>query len=134
MKCNRHSQEYFKLFQFLTSRSINICLVSESGLNSNLFIRNNEFKIYRNDSINARRFVAIVIRKNISYQLLLIVNTSVLENIVIKLFINLGSIDINSCYYPGGSAGPDSVRKRQFASDIIGSVAKKKISFGWGFQ
>ena len=37
--------KYLELFQFLTSRSIHICLISETGLNSNLSITNNEFKI-----------------------------------------------------------------------------------------
>lgn len=111
--------KHLELFQFLINHNIHICLVTETGLNSNLSISNSEFKVYRNDRIDRTGGgVAVIIKKNIRHKLLPIANTSLIENIGIKLFTSTGPIDIYSCYYPGGSAGLGGIKKRQFASDI----------------
>lgn len=111
--------KHLELFQFLISYNIHICLVSETGLNSNLSIKNSEFKIYRNDRTTSRGGgVAVIVRKNVSHQLLPIIDTTIIENIGIKVFTSLGPINIYSCYYPGGAAGASNTRKQQFASDL----------------
>lgn len=75
--------------------------------------------MYRNDREHIRGGgVAIIIRKNIPHKLLPIVNTNLIENIAIRLFTNTDSVDIFSCYFPGGRAGSDGSRKQTFASDI----------------
>lgn len=41
------------------------------------------------------------------------------ENIGIKLFTSTSSIDLYSCYFPGGNMGTNDNRKLQFAADLL---------------
>lgn len=108
-----------ELFQFLLAYNVHICLVSETWLNSNVSISHQEFNIYRNDRDSRRGGgVAIIIRKHISHLTIPIVNTSLIENIGIKILTNIGFIHIYSCYFPGGRVGTDGTRKKMFASDL----------------
>ena len=58
--------------------------------------------------------MAIVIKKGISHSLISALNTSVIENIGIKVFTSLGDINVYVCYFPGGLTGRDGFRKKKF--------------------
>ena len=45
-------------------------------------------------------------------------NTGLIENIGIQLETQDGLISIFACYFPGGAAGRDDLKKKQFAADI----------------
>lgn len=122
-----------ELFQFLKNHNVDVCLVSETWLNSNISIRHRDFFVYRNDrEVTRGGGVAIIVKKNIQHNLLPIINTKLIENIGVKIFTNIGSVDIFSCYFPGGSAGVDSNRKQLFASDIrmLSSISERYILGG----
>lgn len=109
-----------ELFNFLLTNNIDVCLISETMLNESISIKHREFYCYRNDREHNRGGgVAILIRKNVQHSLLPPINTSLIENIGVKIrTINGNYINIYSCYFPGGSAGRDNRKKIQFKSDL----------------
>lgn len=109
-----------ELFNFLLNRNIHVCLISETLLNHSISIKHRDFYCYRNDRIQNRGGgVAVLIRKNIEHTLLPPLNTFHIENIGVKIRMSNGSfINIYSCYFPGGNAGRDNVKKQQFKSDL----------------
>lgn len=108
-----------EFFQFLLTYNIHICLVTESWLKPNIALCHQEFNVYRNDRVSRRGGgVAIIIRKNISHLTIPIMNTSLIENVGIKVFTGIGSVNIYSCYFAGGRVGTENTRKRMFTSDI----------------
>lgn len=114
----RHKKD--ELFDFMLQNNIDICLLSETLLSSNLSIRNNDFYCYRNDRENSRGGgVAILVKKSIRHKLVPIVDTVLIENIGIKLETSDGPVFIYSCYFPGGAAGRDGVKKNNFTADIL---------------
>ena len=90
-----------QFFDFLISNNIQICLLTETWLQSQHSIKHKEFYIYRNDRNNSKGGgVAIIIRKNLKHKLIPIVNTNLIENIGIKLFFdNNFDIDIYILFY-----------------------------------
>ena len=67
-------QKSIELFSFLINKNINICLVTETWLKTNISLSHNSFKIYRNDRENRNGGgVAIIVNINISHILLPIV-------------------------------------------------------------
>lgn len=124
-----------ELFQFLINCKIDVCLVSETWLKPNMCLNHEKFFIYRNDRENMRGGgVAIIIRKNIPHQLLPIVNTTLIENIGIKILTNSDFIDIFSCYFPGGRVGINGYRKQLFASDLNKLSRGEKFILGGDFN
>lgn len=109
-----------ELFNFLLSRNIHICLISETMLNKNISIKHTEFYCYRNDREQGRGGgVAILVRKNVEHTFVPPLNTFFIENIGVKIRTSNGSyINIFSCYFPGGSPGRDNVKKVQFKADL----------------
>lgn len=109
-----------ELYEFLLNNNIDICLLNETWLNQNVSIRHNEFYCYRNDRVGGRGGgVAIIIKKNIRHQLMPLMNTSLIENIGVKIFNSNGdSIDIYSCYFPGGNTRSTDNKKQKFTSDL----------------
>lgn len=63
--------------------------------------------------------MAVVVRKTLKHHVLPVINTKLVENIGIKLYTNIGAINIFSCYFAGGAAGRDNTRKTSFSSDIV---------------
>lgn len=102
-----------ELFNFLLSRNIHICLISETMLNKNISIKHTEFYCYRNYRKQGRGGgVAILVRKNVEHTFIPPLNTFFIENIGVKIRTSNGSyINIFSCYFPGGSPGRDNVKK-----------------------
>ena len=89
-----------------------VCLVTETGFRSGISIGHTQFKIYRNDRTNSRGGgVAVIVRKGLTHQLLPIVPTELIENIGIKICMNSDSINIYSCYFPGGLMGNDGISR-----------------------
>lgn len=109
-----------ELFNFLALRKIQLCLLSETWLDSNVSISNSDFYCYRNDRTEQTGGgVAILIKKGIKHQLLPIINTTLIENIGLRLFLQDGiSINVYAIYFPGGSAGAGNVKKLSFAADL----------------
>lgn len=110
-----------ELTNFLVQNNINICLVSETLLNHKISMKINNFFCYRCDRENNRGGgVALLISKNISHTLLPSLQTEVIENIGVKVLTsNNNYVNIYSCYFPGGAAGPNSSKKQKFKSDIL---------------
>lgn len=124
-----------ELFTFLIDNDVHICLVSETWLKPELSIRHSEFRVYRNDRDDARGGgVAIIIKKNIRHNLLPIVDTKLIENIGIILYTNMGTINIYSCYFPGGRSGTNGNRKEEFASDLHRLTRDDKYILGGDFN
>lgn len=60
-----------ELFHFLEKHNVDICLISETWLNNNFSLRNNNYYSYRYDrSTGNGGGVAILIKKTIQHQLL----------------------------------------------------------------
>lgn len=124
-----------ELFQFLLAYNIHVCLVSETWLNPNVSLSHKEFHIYRNDRQSRRGGgVALIIRKHNTHLPVPIVNTSLIENIGVKIKTDSGDIHIYSCYFPGGRVGSDGTRKKMFASDIHKLSRSEKYILGGDFN
>lgn len=59
----RHKKD--ELFDFLLNNDIDICLLSETLLSSDVSIRNNDFYCYRNDRENSRGGGVAIFVKNL---------------------------------------------------------------------
>lgn len=106
-----------ELFHFLENQNFDVCLLNETWLDSSCTMKHRNFFCYRNDRQNSRGGgVAILIKKNIAHQLLPAPNTSLIESIGIKIFCENDSINIYSCYFPGGNTS--CLRKQLFSSDL----------------
>ena len=82
-----------EFFEFLLRNNVHICLITETWLKPHINISHKEFFVYRKDRISRNGGgVAIVVRRTISHSLLPITNTSLIENVGIKIFINTGEI------------------------------------------
>lgn len=128
---NKHTE----LFQFLINQNIDICLVTETWLKPDISINHQEYFIYRNDRSHARGGgVAILLRKNISHQPLPVIDTNLIENIGVKIFTDFGSINVHCCYFPGGIAGIDGIRKTLFATDLHKLTRGEKYILGGDFN
>ena len=109
----------YELFDFLIDNNIHTCLATETWLKNNISLSHKNFFVYRNDRVIKKGGgVAIIIKKNLSHSLLPLINTSIIENIGIKLYTINGPVDIYSCYFAGGLVGIDGLRKQKFKSDI----------------
>lgn len=110
----------YEFFDFLVREHVDIVLVSETGLNNNIKMYHPEYACYRKDREHSRGGgVAIVVRKGVSHEVLPEIGTELIENlgVNVKLHNNM-NINIYSCYFPGGSAGPSGIKKAQFRSDL----------------
>lgn len=112
----RHKKH--ELFQFVMSNNVQICLLTETWLDSNVSLSHSAFNCYRCDRASRGGGVAILVSKSVPHQLLPIVNTSTIENIGIRIATAVGPLDIFACYFAGGAAGRDGNKKRQFSSDL----------------
>ena len=76
--------------------------------------------------------LAIFIKKNIRHELIYTINNSFIGNIGIRVCTQNYFIEIFSCYFPGGTAGSDSLCKQSFSSDIrkLTSISNKYILGG----
>lgn len=109
-----------ELFNFLISRNIDICLISETMLNNNISIKHPEFYCYRKDRDGGRGGgVAVLVKKTVEHTFIPPLNTFLIENIGVKVRTSNGNyINIFSCYFPGGSPGRDNTKKLMFKSDL----------------
>lgn len=110
----------YEFFDTLIRESIDIALVNETWLKSDVVMNHPEYFCYRCDRESGKGGgVATVVRKNISHKLLPRIDTSLIENIGVKIELNNNSsLSVFSCYFPGGAAGPTDIRKNQFRSDL----------------
>lgn len=109
-----------EFFDFLIRVNADVALVSETWLKNDISMNHGNFICYRNDRVTSKGGgVAVVIRKNICHELLPTIQTKLIENIGIKVIFNDNTfINIFSCYFPGGSAGPTDEKKTDFKSDL----------------
>lgn len=109
-----------EFFDFLVRVNVDVALVSETWLKNDISMNHSDFNCYRSDRETGKGGgVAIVIRKNICHELLPIIPTHFIENIGIKITFDDNSvINVYSCYFPGGSAGPTDIKKINFKSDL----------------
>lgn len=108
-----------ELLNFLESHEIDICLLTETWLNNTIEMKFKDYYCYRCDRQNGRGGgVAICIKKTIKHEPIPPQNTTLIENVGIKLFVNNEVVNIFSCYFPGGAAGRDPSRKHLFATDL----------------
>ena len=113
----RNKKEEF--FHFLDKTNVHICLVCETWLNEKTSIKQN-FYCYRSD--RQEDFgcgLAIFIKRNIRHELIYTINNSLIGNIVIRVYTQYDFIDIFSCYFPGGTAGSDVLRKQEVTVGAI---------------
>ncbi|KAG5677339.1 hypothetical protein PVAND_007106 [Polypedilum vanderplanki] len=97
----------YEIYNYMKQKQIHIACLQETHLKTNIRIpADPDYKIYRYDRNNGDKGgVAIVIRKDISHQLLNSKQTKIIENIGVKInLINGEKIMIYSCYLPGGSS------------------------------
>lgn len=112
-----------ELFHFLDKHNFDVCLLSETWLKSKCSLKNRNYYCYRNDRRTGRGGgVAILIKKNIQHQLLPPQNTSLIENIGVKIASGHDFLYVYSCYFPGGS-GNTSSRKQLFSMIYVNSQA-----------
>ena len=124
-----------EFFDFLISKNIHACLLSETWLKPNIALSHQDFVIYRKDRTNKNGGgVAIVIKKGISHSLISDVNTSVIENIGLKIFTSLGGINVYACYFPGGLTGRSGLRKNMFISDLHKLCRSDQFILGGDFN
>lgn len=109
-----------EFFDYLIRNDIDIALVNETWLKSDITMNHPNFYCYRRDrTFNRGGGVAIVVNKNICHTLLPKVDCTLIENIGVKITLHDNStINVFSCYFPGGSAGPSDIRKRTFKEDL----------------
>lgn len=90
---------------FLNSNNIDIAIVTETWLDSNINLSTSGFKCYRVDRVDRRGGgVAILIKRSIQHSLLPIIKTKVVENLVIDVRLDTrSSIKVVCVYYPGGA-------------------------------
>lgn len=107
-----------ELFAFLNRENVDICLLTESWLNSSLSIKNNNYFCYRCDRSSRRGGgVAIIIKKSIRHTLLPLPNTNLIESIGINITNNgTTCTSLFCCYFGGGRADP--LQKQIFTNDL----------------
>ena len=124
-----------EFFQFLETNYIDICLLTETWLKSDNSFCHELYSIYRCDrESRVGGGVAIVINKKIKHALIPNVDCNLVENVGVKVFSNVGSVNIYSCYFPGGQAGANGSRKTIFASDLHKLTRSEKYIIGGDFN
>lgn len=107
-----------EFFNFLTHKGIDVCMVTETWLQPNLKLSHPMYKCFRLDRQNHRGGgVAIVIKKHLRFKQLHSVDTRMIENVVIELYLNDTDILKVACvYFPGGRTTGES--RSMFKSDL----------------
>ena len=101
-------------FLYLIRENIDIGLVCETWLNDETIMKHPNYFCYREDGSNLKRGgdVANAIRKNLKRDLIYTLQTKLIENIGIQSYISDNFfINIYSCYFPGGTAGSNDLKK-----------------------
>ena len=81
-----------EFFTFLCKHDVDLALVSETWLSSNINLSNRSYKCYRYDRQDRTGGgVAMVVKRSIRHLLLPIVRTQIVENISIEIPFNNGS-------------------------------------------
>lgn len=105
-------KKYFEFLNFLNSNKVDIALITETWLTSEVRLPSSDYKCYRVDRTDLKGGgVAILIRKSIQHSLLPTIKTQSVENIGISVrLMNSKEIKVYCVYFPGGSSS-DSKRK-----------------------
>jgi hypothetical protein len=103
---NGISNKIHELFNFMTSQHIDIACLCETFLKDSSKVAGDpSFNFYRLDRHEkAKGGVAIVVSKHLKHRLLPTLQTKLIENIGVEIFLDNGSkILVYSCYLPGGT-------------------------------
>lgn len=96
-------------FSFLCRNNIDVGLISETWLSTDVSFSNSLYRCYRLDRIDGiGGGVAIVVRKTLKHSLLPKIDTKLIENIGVELFFSGGrKLSIFCVYFPGRSTLPN---------------------------
>lgn len=101
-------------FRFLSNNEIDVSLVCETFLKTNLKLSHSDYKIYRLDRTGRRKGgVAVIVKSGILHTLLPSFHLKVLEAIGISIVTSTGPITLVSVYNPGANRDD-----RSFIDDI----------------
>lgn len=111
-----------EFFYFLRENSIDISLVSETHLNSDLKCFHPDYLTYRLDRIcdHSAGGVAIFIKRGIKHKLLQCPRTQVIEALGLEVCSNNKKFNIFSIYFPG-STNANEIRKFKHDIEILAS-------------
>lgn len=126
---NKIHETYF----FLQTYFIDILCISETFLKSEANLHHHpDFTIYRNDRPDEQRKggVMIIIRKNIAHQVLPVINTKLVENLGVAVQCGNQTIQIFSCYLPGGTSANDVASHYQRDLTLITRRRNKYFAMG----
>lgn len=103
---NSIQNKIHQLYNFLKQESIDIFCICETFLKSSSILHQHpDYYIYRNDRPDdqAKGGVMILVRREISHNLLPILKTKLIENIGIEINCQQRRFQLFSCYLPGGT-------------------------------
>ena len=105
--------KYIEFFDYLIKTNVDICLLSETWLKSNIKVSHPIFNCIRFDRESKNGGgVAIVIRNSIQYEILPNITTHFIENVGIEILSRSNvKTKIISVYFPGGRCNGDSRTK-----------------------
>lgn len=108
-----------EFFNFINSNKIDIALITETGLKSNLKFYNDNYNCYRLDREHSRGGgVAIVINKKLKVTQMSTSNCKAIETIGVEITNNIDEpIKIICAYFPGGSS--NKYTKNLLRTDIL---------------
>ena len=110
--------KFFEFLNFLNGNDVDVALITETWLSSEIKLPSSIFKCYRMDRIGQMGGgVAIFIRKSIQHSLLPIVQTKIVENIGVEILLrNQRKVKIFSVYFPGGSSS--EIKRKWLKQDL----------------
>ncbi|KAG5669831.1 hypothetical protein PVAND_000124 [Polypedilum vanderplanki] len=104
---NGVKEKLFEIFQHLNKYNIHVACICETNLNYQSKLKSDpNYRIHRLDrqDQSKRGGVAILVRKDVAYELLPLVSTKLIESIGVAIKLENGSkINIFSCYVPGST-------------------------------
>lgn len=121
-----------EFFHFISVNSIDIILMSETHLKSNLSCSHSDFMTYRLDRERGQGGgVAIFIRKSLKHELIPCPRTEVIEALSLKVFCGNQNFIVTSAYYPGSN---DSRINRKYERDLDLLTSRPKFLIGGDFN
>jgi hypothetical protein len=116
-----------EFFDFLLTNEIDIALINETYLKTEMPFSHPDYCCYRLDRLQPKGGVAILVRQDLPHNLLPSFRTKLLECIGITVESNNGPIHFISAYCPGGRSSADDISK--FKSDIIQLTTRRESFF-----
>ena len=110
--------KYIELFNYLVLNNVDICLLSETWLKSNIKVTHSTYNCIRIDREDRPGGgVAILIKNNLKYEILPKINADSIENVGIEILNeSFEKIKLYSVYFPGGRS--NNSNRSKFKSGI----------------